>query len=126
MIHKTPAVKMHIACLSKEDDRAVQWLSVLINVADQLFYPCEHIAWAADADLIRAESKKWWLFSTALWGTSLLLGILRSEVIYAQKSFKCARMAQLPEILYHAIKFPCGFSFPRVILMPNALCRSQP
>ncbi|XP_005934933.1 peroxisomal membrane protein 11C [Neolamprologus brichardi] len=61
-----------------EEDAAVRWISVLNNVADQLYYPCEHIAWAADAELIRVKSDKWWLFSTVLWGTSLLLGILRS------------------------------------------------
>lgn len=59
----------------------MRWISVLTNVADQLYYPCEHIAWAADAELIKAKSDKWWLFSTVLWGSSLLLGILRSEII---------------------------------------------
>ncbi|TKS74370.1 Peroxisomal membrane protein 11C [Collichthys lucidus] len=61
-----------------EEDAAVRWISVLTNVADQLYYPCEHIAWAADAELIKVKSDKWWLLSTVLWGTSLLLGILRS------------------------------------------------
>ncbi|XP_010740966.2 peroxisomal membrane protein 11C [Larimichthys crocea] len=61
-----------------EEDTAVRWISVLTNVADQLYYPCEHIAWAADAELIKVKSDKWWLLSTVLWGTSLLLGILRS------------------------------------------------
>ncbi|XP_070817252.1 peroxisomal membrane protein 11C [Chaetodon trifascialis] len=61
-----------------EEDAGVRWISVLTNVADQLYYPCEHIAWAADAELIKVKSDKWWLLCTALWGTSLLLGILRS------------------------------------------------
>lgn len=69
---------MHVGCVSKEEDAAVRWISVLTNVADQLYYPCEHIAWAADAELIKVKSDKWWLLSTVLWGTSLLLGILRS------------------------------------------------
>ncbi|XP_038164319.1 peroxisomal membrane protein 11C [Cyprinodon tularosa] len=63
---------------ASEEDAAIRWISVLTNVADQLYYPCEHIAWAADAGLIKVKSDKWWLFSTVLWGTSLLLGILRS------------------------------------------------
>ncbi|XP_051232506.1 peroxisomal membrane protein 11C [Dicentrarchus labrax] len=63
---------------AREEDAGVRWISVLTNVADQLYYPCEHIAWAADAELIKVKSDKWWLFSTVLWGTSLLLGILRS------------------------------------------------
>ncbi|XP_008277595.1 peroxisomal membrane protein 11C [Stegastes partitus] len=61
-----------------EEDAGVRWISVLTNVADQLYYPCEHIAWAADAELIRVKSDKWWLLCTVLWGTSLLLGVLRS------------------------------------------------
>ncbi|XP_076582353.1 peroxisomal membrane protein 11C [Chaetodon auriga] len=61
-----------------EEDAGVRWISVLTNIADQLYYPCEHIAWAADAELIKVKSDKWWLLCTALWGTSLLLGILRS------------------------------------------------
>ncbi|XP_059575620.1 peroxisomal membrane protein 11C isoform X2 [Alligator mississippiensis] len=61
-----------------EEDAVVRWLSVLGNVADQLYYPCEHVAWAADAGVLRARSRRWWALSTALWGLSLLLGILRS------------------------------------------------
>ncbi|MBN3303000.1 PX11C protein, partial [Amia calva] len=61
-----------------EEDPGLRWMSVLNNLADQLYYPCEHIAWAADAKIIRAKSDKWWTLSTALWGISLLLGILRS------------------------------------------------
>lgn len=52
-------------------------MSVLINIADQLYYPCEHVAWAADAELIKVKSDKWWTLSTVLWGVSLLLGTLR-------------------------------------------------
>lgn len=72
---------MHAVCLLKEHDAAVRWISVLNNVADQLYYPCEHIAWAADVELIKIKSDKWWLLSTALWAASLLLGILRSVYI---------------------------------------------
>ncbi|XP_030640539.1 peroxisomal membrane protein 11C isoform X2 [Chanos chanos] len=61
-----------------EEDSILRWMSVLNNVADQLYYPCEHIAWAADAALIKGKSDRWWTLSTVLWGTSLLLGILRS------------------------------------------------
>ncbi|XP_043946687.1 peroxisomal membrane protein 11C isoform X2 [Protopterus annectens] len=63
---------------AQEEDHAMRCLSILTNVADQLYYPCEHIAWAADAQVIHTKSDKWWLYSTALWGISLLLGILRS------------------------------------------------
>jgi len=62
---------------SQEADSGLRWISVLNNVADQLYYPCEHVAWASDAKLIRTPSDRWWLLSTLLWGASLLLGTLR-------------------------------------------------
>nr|XP_014430847.1 peroxisomal membrane protein 11C [Pelodiscus sinensis] len=69
---------------AKEKDAIVRWLSVLNNLADQLYYPCEHVAWAADADIIRTSSHKWWTLSTAFWGLSLVLGIIRSLRILFQ------------------------------------------
>ncbi|KAM6107098.1 peroxisomal membrane protein 11C [Pterocles gutturalis] len=62
----------------KDEDGLVRGLSVLCNLADQLYYPCEHVAWAADAGVIPAGSQRWWTLSTGLWACSLLLGILRS------------------------------------------------
>ncbi|CAK6972143.1 peroxisomal membrane protein 11C [Scomber scombrus] len=79
---------------TEEEDKVVRWISILNNVADQLYYPCEHIAWAADAELIKLKSDKWWLFSTVLWGTSLLLGILRSLrvlLLLKKKLKRCER-----------------------------------
>ncbi|XP_014808290.1 PREDICTED: peroxisomal membrane protein 11C [Calidris pugnax] len=68
----------------KDEDGLVRGLSVLNNVADQLYFPCEHVAWAADAGVLRVGSQKWWTLSTALWASSLLLGILRSLRILFQ------------------------------------------
>uniref|UniRef100_A0A8C6UK44 Peroxisomal biogenesis factor 11 gamma n=1 Tax=Neogobius melanostomus TaxID=47308 RepID=A0A8C6UK44_9GOBI len=82
-----------------EEDGCVRWLSVLTNMADQLYYPCEHVAWAADTRIIQAKSDKWWLLSTVLWGTSLLLGILRSLrvlVLLKKKLKKCAKSEDGP------------------------------
>ncbi|XP_075467198.1 peroxisomal membrane protein 11C isoform X1 [Ascaphus truei] len=62
----------------KEEDALVRWISVIGNICDQLYYPCEHVAWAADAGVVRGKSEKWWTASTALWGLSLVLGIMRS------------------------------------------------
>ncbi|XP_062034231.1 peroxisomal membrane protein 11C isoform X5 [Lepus europaeus] len=59
----------------EEEDVFVRWVSVLGNMADQLYYPCEHLAWAADAKVLRVDSARWWTLSTTLWGLSLLLGI---------------------------------------------------
>ncbi|NXP10881.1 PX11C protein, partial [Thinocorus orbignyianus] len=62
----------------KDEDSLVRGLSVLCNLADQFYFPCEHIAWAADAGILQVGSQKWWTLSTALWASSLLLSILRS------------------------------------------------
>ncbi|XP_007951860.1 peroxisomal membrane protein 11C [Orycteropus afer afer] len=63
---------------AEEEDVFVRWVSVLGNLADQLYYPCEHVAWAADAKILHVDAARWWALSTALWGLSLLLGIARS------------------------------------------------
>ncbi|XP_037680374.1 peroxisomal membrane protein 11C isoform X2 [Choloepus didactylus] len=63
---------------TKEEDVFVRWVSVLGNLADQLYYPCEHVAWAADTKVLHVDSARWWALSTALWGLSLLLGIAKS------------------------------------------------
>ncbi|NXW28399.1 PX11C protein, partial [Phaetusa simplex] len=68
----------------KDEDGLVRGLSVLCNLANQLYYPCEHVAWAADAGVLRVSSQKWWTLSVALWAFSLLLGILRSLRILFQ------------------------------------------
>ncbi|XP_053321706.1 peroxisomal membrane protein 11C [Spea bombifrons] len=72
------AYSMKYGLGKKEKDCLIRYISVIGNIADQLYYPCEHVAWAADAGVIHAKSEKWWTASTALWGLSLLLGILRS------------------------------------------------
>ncbi|XP_063514084.1 peroxisomal membrane protein 11C isoform X4 [Pongo pygmaeus] len=61
-----------------EEDAFVRWVSVLGNLADQLYYPCEHVAWAADARVLHVDSSRWWTLSTTLWALSLLLGVARS------------------------------------------------
>ncbi|KAG9466078.1 hypothetical protein GDO78_017248 [Eleutherodactylus coqui] len=62
----------------KEKDGLIRWISVLGNICDQLYYPCEHVAWAADAGVLHIKSDKWWTASTALWALSLLVGMIRS------------------------------------------------
>ncbi|XP_067244692.1 peroxisomal membrane protein 11C [Chanodichthys erythropterus] len=79
---------------ASEEDTLVRWMSILTNVADQLYYPCEHIAWAADAELIKTKSDRWWVLSTGFWGMSLILSILRSIrsiLILKGKVQKCQR-----------------------------------
>ncbi|CAL9695094.1 unnamed protein product [Knipowitschia caucasica] len=81
---------------STEKDQCVRWLSVLTNLSDQLYYPCEHVAWAADAGLVPVKSERWWVLSCGLWGTSLLLGILRSlRVLLLLKTKLCRETSSL-------------------------------
>ncbi|XP_069783851.1 peroxisomal membrane protein 11C isoform X4 [Narcine bancroftii] len=63
---------------ASEEDAAVRWLSVVANVTDQLYYPCEHLAWAADYKILSIYSNKWWTLSNILWSLSLALGVIRS------------------------------------------------
>uniref|UniRef100_A0ABK0LQH2 Peroxisomal biogenesis factor 11 gamma n=1 Tax=Rattus norvegicus TaxID=10116 RepID=A0ABK0LQH2_RAT len=63
---------------AEEEDVFIRWLSVLSNMADQLYYPCEHVAWAADAKVLQVDSARWWTLSTAFWSLSLLLGAVKS------------------------------------------------
>lgn len=86
---------------AEEEDVFVRCVSVLGNLADQLYYPCEHVAWAADARILRVDSAWWWTLSTAFWGLSLLLGIARSlwMVVKLRKQLRspmAAFTSQLP------------------------------
>ncbi|NXB83992.1 PX11C protein, partial [Vidua chalybeata] len=91
------------------EDALVRGLSVLCNVANQLYYPCEHVAWAADVGIVRARSRQWWARSTALWGCALLLGILRSLRILCQlrrklSQRKCSSSPQRQQKLRAQVK----------------------
>ncbi|KAM8986602.1 peroxisomal membrane protein 11C isoform 3-T3 [Ara ararauna] len=83
----------------KDEDGLVRALSVLCNVANQLYYPCEHLAWAADAGIIRTRAQKWWTLSTGLWALSLLLGILRTSSPQSRKEAKAQVKAEVLSIL---------------------------
>ncbi|XP_071788313.1 peroxisomal membrane protein 11C-like [Asterias amurensis] len=53
-------------------------LGLLNNLCDQVFFPLEHIAWAADNKLINTSSSRWWTISLIAWALSLMFSILRS------------------------------------------------
>lgn len=63
---------------SKESDAFLRFLSVLNNIVDQLYYPVEHIAWAADKKFLSFKSTNWWTCSTVLWAISLYINMARS------------------------------------------------
>ncbi|XP_054280549.1 peroxisomal membrane protein 11C [Macrosteles quadrilineatus] len=62
----------------KEPDMHMQVCGVVVNILDQLYYPLEHVAWAADRGLISLRSDHWWTASNACWAFSLYFSIARS------------------------------------------------
>ena len=53
-------------------------LDVLNSVSGQLYYPIEHIAWAADKRLVSLDSTSIWTWAIYLWAISLLVGLLQA------------------------------------------------
>ncbi|XP_059486748.1 peroxisomal membrane protein 11C-like [Neocloeon triangulifer] len=76
----------------EEKDKILRILGILSNIVDQLYYPLEHIAWAADSKLITLKngSDSWWLASTTCWCLSLYFQLLRALRLFsnAQKALK--------------------------------------
>lgn len=48
------------------------------NLSFLVYYPTEHLAWAADRNLIGIHSNHLWMTTTILWVVSLSLGIARA------------------------------------------------
>lgn len=50
----------------------------LVNaISSQLYYPVEHLAWAADQQLVTLPSAHVWTLAIMLWGLSILFTLLR-------------------------------------------------
>lgn len=65
---------------SKEKSGALRILNLITNLANQSYYPVEHIAWLADRKVINTDSKKWWGIGIMIWATSLFAEILKQIV----------------------------------------------
>ncbi|XP_072174000.1 peroxisomal membrane protein 11C-like [Diadema setosum] len=63
----------------QERSSLMQVIGVLQNIVNQLFFPIEHIAWAADNKLIDIPAGRWWTLSVTAWLTALCLGIIKSS-----------------------------------------------
>lgn len=50
---------------------------VVQNVCGQLYYPVEHVAWAADNQLLPFNSAPLWTVADLLWGVPLFFTLLR-------------------------------------------------
>uniref|UniRef100_A0A146KQA3 Peroxisomal membrane protein 11C n=1 Tax=Lygus hesperus TaxID=30085 RepID=A0A146KQA3_LYGHE len=62
----------------KEPEKFLSFCGVAVNALDQLYYPVEHIAWAADCKLLPFKSDRWWTASSICWALSMYLMVLKS------------------------------------------------
>ncbi|CAK8696055.1 peroxisomal membrane protein 11C-like [Clavelina lepadiformis] len=85
------AVTLGYGTGKKETDLIQRTLSVASNVVNQAFFPIEHIAWAAEKELISTTAAPWWLASLLAWIVSLTINItkcLRNMVKAQMKMMK--------------------------------------
>lgn len=60
-------------------------LTRLLNaVSSQLYYPTEHVAWAADNQIIAMDSSRLWVFSLVLWLLSLVSSLIQALATVAK------------------------------------------
>ncbi|GIY11105.1 peroxisomal membrane protein 11C [Caerostris extrusa] len=66
---------------SQEKSVLLRILGVVKNLLDQIYYPVEHVAWAADRKLIKADSSIFYTIGAALWGASSYMSVIRSLIM---------------------------------------------
>ncbi|KAG8183810.1 hypothetical protein JTE90_027735 [Oedothorax gibbosus] len=66
---------------SKDEHAVARVLGVLKNLLDQVYFPVEHMAWAADQKIVKAQSSYFYTFGTILWGLSSYIGIVKSLIM---------------------------------------------
>lgn len=84
-----PMLQYSLSCVkeNKDKDALVRCLEVVGTVADQLYFPVEHLAWARDMKMLKGSSASLWHASLLLWGFSLILTISRSlRLIFLMKN----------------------------------------
>ncbi len=59
---------------------------LLDALSGQLYYPTEHLAWAADNNLIGIDSGRLWALSVVLWLLSLVANLIQSMATIARLS----------------------------------------
>ncbi|XP_052813709.1 peroxisomal membrane protein 11C-like [Mya arenaria] len=62
----------------KEKNTWLRCLQLLGNLANQVYYPLEHIAWLADRKILERNSGPWGLACLVAWAVSLLTEIFKS------------------------------------------------
>lgn len=79
----TQSAVLYIYCLGYTPSlQNLNWLSwsleLLGCLSGQLYYPVEHIAWAADLKFISVSSYQFWTIAVVLWGVSLLINCIQN------------------------------------------------
>ncbi|XP_078666776.1 peroxisomal membrane protein 11C-like isoform X2 [Branchiostoma floridae x Branchiostoma belcheri] len=85
---------------SQERDRFLRWLGVANNALDQLYYPVEHVAWAAERQILPPSLRGLSQWCLKIWACSLTLNILRSLralIILRLKKQRLAKTKQMEE-----------------------------
>lgn len=55
----------------------MRFCGLAVNLLDQVYYPLEHVAWAADCKLLKIKSDPWWTASTICWALSMYFMIFK-------------------------------------------------
>ena len=84
----TQIIKNSVHCIpSLQNVSWVLWgLELLGSLSGQLYYPVEHIAWAADLRLISTSSYHFWTMAVVLWGISLLVNCIQNILFLIKTS----------------------------------------
>ncbi|XP_041356548.1 peroxisomal membrane protein 11C-like [Gigantopelta aegis] len=64
----------------QEHNISLRLLDLSSNMANQLYYIVEHIAWFADKQIVSRSSSVWWIACIAIWFISLTLEIIKSII----------------------------------------------
>ncbi|CAL1301062.1 unnamed protein product [Larinioides sclopetarius] len=70
---------------SKEKNGLLRVLGIIKNLLDQLYYPIEHIALAADHHFLKVDSGSFYTVGTVVWGLSCYVDMIRLSFFKHQK-----------------------------------------
>ncbi|KAF8776953.1 Peroxisomal membrane protein 11C like protein [Argiope bruennichi] len=68
---------------SEEKTGLLRVLGVVKNMLDQIYYPIEHIALAADHHFLKVNSGSFYTAGTIIWGLSCYIDMIRSLIMMA-------------------------------------------
>ncbi|XP_026689410.2 peroxisomal membrane protein 11C [Ciona intestinalis] len=70
------ALSMRYGWGKNERDTVQRVFKIMSNFVNQMFFPIEHVAWAAEKGLISISAAPWWLASLCAWVSSLLINLV--------------------------------------------------